>query len=96
MKVARTRRERVVVVLDICKRLKAFPKSDGSGYINLYNSDFEAIRKAKVLFQSYVNLNQNEMCGFSGKIAFPELNRTIEYILPVDRCIVPMFVLRAQ
>ena len=84
--------ERVQVVLDIAKRLKRFPKSDMSGYIDLYNSPFSAMIEIKKIFKEYIDSG----IGASGKIYFHELDREIVYNLPASINKPPLFVLRAR
>ncbi|NBO99298.1 MAG: hypothetical protein EBU90_04115 [Proteobacteria bacterium] len=98
----RNKQERLQVVLDICKQLKRFPKSsylpsDPNPYFDLYNSDYSAIQQLKTVFRDFVNQddsNPNLLSGLSGKIKFPELNRRIEYVLPIKKSVTPTFVLR--
>ena len=98
----RNKQERLQVVLDICKQLKRFPKSsylasDPYPYLDLYNSDYIAIQQLKKIFHDFVNQDDDQpklLTGFSGKIKFPELNRRIEYILPIKHNVEPLFVLR--
>lgn len=93
----RTKEQRVVLVLDLIKKLKQFPRSDfftnsnsNDLYVNLYNEEYPAIKELKQKFDEYIN---NEY-SISGKIKFPEINRKIEYILPIKENIQPLFVLR--
>lgn len=100
----RSKVERLKLVLGFCKQLERFPKShpdpdDLYPYINLYNDTFESIIQLKQIFHDYVHQNDDEpktLQGFSGKILFPEIDRTIEYILPIKTCVTPLFVLRAN
>lgn len=95
--VNRTKEERVVIVLDLIKKLKKFPRGDffttnnlDNLYINLYNEEYPAIKELKKGFDEYIN---NEY-SVSGKIKFQEINRKIEYVLPIKKTIQPIFVLK--
>jgi hypothetical protein len=88
----KTKSERLEIVLDICKKLRKFPTAEHpllevyESHLNLYDSDYEAIIKLKKILSDYVNQDDNSphlLTGFSGKIKFTELNRTIHYILPI-------------
>lgn len=92
-----TRFERLQIVLDITNKLKSFPSSSGNSTLNLYNMESNAIYELKQIFKEYINQNDNDdksLTSYSGKIHFDEINRTIEYILPIKKHINPMFVLR--
>lgn len=89
-----TRLERLQIVLDITNKLKNFPTSSGFGTLDLYNMECNATDELKQIFKQYINQNENESIGYSGKIYFDEINRTIEYILPIKNHIKPVFVLR--
>lgn len=84
--------ERVQLVLDIAKRLRRFPRTDMSGYIDLYNSPFPAIIEMKRIFKEYIDSG----VGVSGKIPFPEIDREIVYILPARKQTQPLFVMRKR
>jgi hypothetical protein len=88
----RNKRERLVVVLEIAKILKKFPTAalgDYYGkeeYINYYDSKYDAIEKIKREFDYYINQDDNNkkmLTGVSGKIDFPEIEKYIEYVLPI-------------
>jgi hypothetical protein len=84
--------QRIEVVLEIAKILKKFPTAalgDYFGkdeYINYYDSKYEAIDKIKKEFEYYINQddsNEKMLTGVSGKIQFPEIEKYIEYVLPI-------------
>jgi CCR4-NOT transcriptional regulation complex NOT5 subunit len=88
----KTKQERLDIVLNIVKQLKEFPKSHPSQgeipFVNLYNIEYGAIRELKDIFTRYVQQDDSkpkELIGFSGKIYFEEINRYIEYILPIKK-----------
>lgn len=95
----RNKQERLQVVLDIAQKLKRFPKSGftvfETPYMDLYNSEYPAIVKLKKVFHEYIHQSDENSTGFSGQILFEELNRKIEYILPIKKRAQPLFVLKA-
>ena len=88
----RTSKEKLQIVLHIVKKLSKFNASDMSQTINLYNDSYPAIVQLKSVFNEYIKTDITN--SMSGKIKFPEINKTIEYILPAKRHIPPTFVLR--
>ena len=87
----KTKGEKVKIVVDIAKKLSNFPRSDNPELsINLYNDVYEPISELKEIFKRYIEQKQS----ISGKLDFPEINKVIEYILPVGKHIDPLFVLR--
>jgi hypothetical protein len=99
----RNRNERLQVVLEIAKILKNFPTSAISDYfgkedyINYYDSKYLAIEKIKKEFEYYINQddnNQKMLTGVSGKIPFPEIEKYIEYVLPIRKTQQSHFVFR--
>ena len=88
----RTQQEKLCIVLDIVKKLSNFNASDMSKSINLYNDSYPAIAQLKSVFDEYIKTDITS--SMSGKIKFPEINKTIEYILPAKTHVQPMFVLR--
>jgi len=93
----RTKEERVSIVIDLIKKLKYFKRADfftsndiNNAYINLYNLEYDAIKELKKSFDEYIN---NEY-SVSGKIMFYEINKIIDYNLPIKKSINPLFVLR--
>lgn len=89
----RNTRERLQTVLDIAKKLRNFPSTDGSRTVDLYNESFPAIAQLKKVFNEYIRNEHRD--SVAGKIRFPEIHKTIEYILPAKSVIEPVFVLRA-
>lgn len=97
MAIKRNKPERVTVVLTIARKLKAFPMSTGAGVLDLYNSQFPAMVELRRVFQDYINQDDarvEQLRGASGKIAFPEISRVIEYIIPIHTTRQPHFVLK--
>jgi hypothetical protein len=82
----RNKEDRLKVVLEIASKLKKFPASDNTTTLDLYNSSFDSITKLKKVFNDYINQDDTKhVIGYSGKIKFPEINRYIEYILPIQK-----------
>lgn len=100
----KNKQERLEIVIDICKKLRSFPAStyfntNHGQTIDLYNSNFPAISQVKQVFNDYINQDDSHpsyLRGLSGKIKFPEIERTIEYILPIRKHTAPLFVLKAN
>lgn len=99
----RNRKERLEVVLEIAKILKKFPTSaindyfGNEDYINYYDSKYPAIEKIKNEFTYYINqddTNPKKLTGITGKIPFPEIEKYIEYILPIRKSHKSHFVFR--
>jgi hypothetical protein len=91
----KTREERLEIVLDIVRKLKNFPTTTGT-IIDLYNCDFPAMSQLKIIFNRYINQDDTQtLISESGKIAFPEINRKIQFILPVKKDALPTFILKA-
>lgn len=89
----RNTQERLQVVLDIAIKLRNFPSADGTRIVDLYNESYPAIVQLKKAFNDYIRNESRD--SLSGKIRFPEIHKTIEYILPAKSHIEPLFVLRA-
>ena len=97
----RNKESRLQIVLDIINELKRFPKSHPtpgeSPFVDLYNLEYSAIKKLKSIFTEYIQQDDskpNQLIGFSGKLYFEEINRNIEYILPIKRHTNYVFVLK--
>lgn len=100
MEKLRDKQQRLLVVLDICEKLRNFPKAgDQNETVDLYNYPCSAMTELKSVFSSYVNQNDElpkRLTSFSGKIKFREIQRTIEYILPIKKHNQPIFVIRSD
>jgi hypothetical protein len=97
----KTIKERLAIVVNIVKQLKQFPKSNPQPgdnlFIDLYNIEYSAIKQLKDIFSEYIHQDDsqpNKLIGFSGKIYFEEINRDIEYILPIKKHNDYMFTLK--
>jgi hypothetical protein len=97
------KQDRILIVLDIAKKLRQFPKktcfmNDPHPYVDLYCESYTAIHELKHIFASYVNQDdtkQDTLKSFSGTIMFDEIGRRIEYVLPIRKHNQPLFVLKA-
>jgi len=79
----KTKQDRLKIMLNIRERLVNFTTSTFEK-INLWDTDFPAIKRLKEIFKEYVNQEGQHVTGFSGKIPFPEINRSIVYKLPIS------------
>lgn len=91
----RDKSERVTLILYLVKKLQNFP-IDYDRTMNLYLSDFDAIHKLKKVFTEYINQDEKYAVSLSGRIKFEELNKVIEYTLPIKRTIEPSLIFRAR
>ena len=48
----------------------------------------------KKITRNYIKQDENNLHEFKGKLEFIEINKTIEYIFPIDKNIEPLFVIR--
>lgn len=101
--IKRNKSERLTVVLEIAKMLRNFPTNllnEYAGketYIDLYNAKYEAIIKVKKEFDFYINQDDSNpklLTGVSGRIPFPEIEKIIEYVLPIKNNQETHFVFR--
>lgn len=89
-----SQKERLEIVLNIVKRLKNFELKNGST-INLYNENLcEFIKEFKEITNNYIKQDENNVKEFKGKLHFTEINKTIDYVLPSNKNIEPLFVIR--
>lgn len=87
--------ERLNIVFDIIKNLKNY-KMSNDNIINLYNSDLcSFIDEFKKITNKYIKQDDNgTIIEYKGKLFFKEINKNIEYILPANKKIKPLFVIR--
>jgi len=90
----RTKQERVTMILYLARKLQHFPIQYDK-HMNLYSSEFQAIQQLKNIFNDYINQDDSYATGRSGKIKFDELNKTIEYILPIRKNVEPTLIFRS-
>lgn len=82
--------ERLNIVLDIVKKLKNYKLNTGNT-IDLYNSTLcSFITDFKIITNKYIK----EEKEYKGTLYFEEINKTIEYILPINKNKNPLFVIR--
>ena len=90
-----TQKERLEIVLDISKKLKNFKGRNGQ-IVDLYNDNLcSFIPEFKKICNEYIKQNENSLVEFSGDLIFEEINKKIEYILPIEKNKLPLFVIRA-
>ena len=96
IKLKKTKSERLKIVLSIIRKLQNFPKQVTADvpFVNLYNSEYTAIKDLKNIFEQYINQEDDISTGLSGTIKFPEISKTIQYNLPVGKKAQPLFVLK--
>ena len=90
-----TRKERLEIVLNIAKKLKRFILQNNTT-IDLYQDEYSFIPELKEIFNNYVKQDDLLPLDFSGIIRFKEINKDIEYNLPVTNKKEPLFVIRMQ
>jgi hypothetical protein len=94
----RNRAERVELVVYLATLLKNYPVQHGQ-HLDLYNSEFPAIKDLKKQFTEFINQDDSNpklLIGASGKVPFPEMGRKIEYILPIKKSARPFLVFRVH
>ena len=88
-----TQDERVKIVLDIAKKLKCYPGKNGE-IVNLYNDEYSFIPEFKKICNEYIKIDSSIPNNFTGKLDFLEIDRKIEYALPIKRGSKCLFVIR--
>lgn len=82
--------ERLQISMEIITNLKNYKMKNGKA-IDLYNENLcKFVKELKGLINSYIRGDS----GFNGKISFDEINKTIEYNLPLYKNEQPLFVIR--
>ena len=84
-----SRDEKVIIVVDISKKLKNFPGKHGT--INLYNDQYLFFEKFKEITNTWINTENHSS---SGTIQFDEIGKYFEYKFPCNKSEEPLFVLR--
>lgn len=95
----KSKSERLEIVLSIIRKLQNFPRQvidTNCPFVNLYNVEYIAIKELQSVFGKYLNQEDSISIGVSGSIKFPEINKTIQYNLPVGKKARPLFVLKYQ
>ncbi len=95
---SKNKQERLVMVLDILRKLKRFPTSETSGsYIDLYSSDLYNMEELKQKFSLFVNQDdtqQDTLKSIRAQIEFPEVDRLITFYLPIEKSLDPIVKLK--
>mgnify|MGYP006217383221 CR=1 FL=1 len=89
-----SQKERLEIIIDIVKKLKEYKMANGNT-INLYNNNFcNFISEFKKISNLYIKQEVNDLKEFKGTLYFEEIDKNIEYILPIDTSKKPLFVIR--
>jgi hypothetical protein len=80
--------EKVEICTDIATKLKTFKGEHGA--VNLFNDNYSFVPILKQLFKEYIHGN----VYLKGTLDFVEINRKIEYHLPLTKTHSPLFVIR--
>lgn len=92
----KSKNDRLEIILSIIKKLQNFPTQGELTCVNLYNFEYTAIKELKHIFDQYLYQEEQISVGLSGKINFPEINRTIYYNFPVSKKAQPLFLLKQK
>ena len=80
-----TQAERLKIVVDIATKLKNFKTRNGQ-IVNLYSDNLcSFITDFKQICNSYIKQDEAKLVDFRGTLEFEEIDRTIEYVLPVKK-----------
>jgi len=91
-----TQAERLNIVVDIATKLKNFKTKNGQ-IVNLYSDNLcSFITDFKQICNSYIKQDEAKLVDFRGTLEFEEIDRTIEYVLPVKNHDEPLFVIRTK
>jgi hypothetical protein len=91
-----SQKERVNIVIDIINKLKNFKTKNGNT-VNLYNSNLcSFIDEFKNITNQYIKQEENNLKGFKGKLYFEEIDKFIEYNLPIKNTEEALFVFRLK
>jgi len=91
-----TQAERLNIVVDIATKLKNFKTKNGQ-IVNLYSDNLcSFITDFKQICNSYIKQDEAKLVDFRGTLEFEEIDRTIEYVLPVKKHDEPLFVIRSK
>lgn len=91
-----SQKERVNIVIDIINKLKNFKTKNGNT-VNLYNSNLcSFIDEFKNITNQYIKQEEDNLKGFKGKLYFEEIDKFIEYNLPIKNTEEALFVFRLK
>lgn len=80
--------EKLEIVLNIVKKLRAFEGPHGA--VNLYNDEYSFVPEIKKVFKEYLDSDK----PVKGTLEFKEIGKLIEYRLPITNTKKPLFVIR--
>ena len=83
-------KEKLEIVLDIVKKLKNYETN--TGVQDIYLEHFSYVKIISKVFNDYIRNNDRK----KGKVLFEEINKFIEYDLPINKNGKPLFVIRAN
>ena len=83
-----SKEEKVSICIEIAKKLKEFEGKNGK--VNLFNEIYSFVPELKKIFKDYINGNT----FFRGTLQFVEINKKIEYHLPITKNHTPLFVIK--
>ena len=83
-------KEKLEIVLDIVKKLKNYQTN--VGIQDIYLPHYSYVQHCSVIFNDYIRKDERQ----KGKVLFREINKMIEYDLPVNKRGKPLFVIRAN
>jgi hypothetical protein len=81
--------EKIEIVLDIINKLKNF-KGKNKTKINLYNDNYSFVPEFRKICNDYIR-STNE---YRGTLRFEEIDRNVEYYLPVRKKDKAVFVIK--
>jgi hypothetical protein len=85
-------KERLEIVLDIVKKLKNY-KLKNNNIIDLYNENLcSFVKEFKEITKNYIKEGKK----YEGTLYFEEINKNIEYILPINKNEEVLFVIRCK
>jgi len=85
--------ERLNIVLNIFKKLKNYKLKNGNT-LNLYNENLcSFIKEFKKITNQYI-YQQDNIKEYKGELYFEEIDKKIEYILPIKKNKESLFVIR--
>jgi hypothetical protein len=89
-----SQKDRLIIVIDIINNLKKYKTKNGN-IVNLYDSNLcSFINEFKDITNQYIKQDENNLKEFKGKLYFEEIDKYIEYNLPIYKYKQPLFVIR--
>jgi|UniRef100_A0A6C0JNJ1 hypothetical protein len=89
-----SQKDRLIIVIDIINNLKNYKTKNGNT-VNLYDSNLcSFINKFKEITNQYIKQDENNLKEFKGRLYFEEIDKYIEYNLPIYKYKQPLFVIR--